>query len=874
MAELSTVSALYQYSPLPQDHSFSFRLVTLYPAYNISAPLLGDIHISSVSRTDPEALVWEEYETLSYAWGDNTSTAIIEFPDKSYLPIGGNLESFLRHRRQREQCVVLWVDAICINQQDDVEKSLQVQAMGLIYSLSARLSIWLGAPSADSTLAMNALLEISHDNPFSKLRVPLEESAAIESLLRRPWWSRAWVIQEVALGGLGPKHSQITLRCGSECIKWVQLILACSRMHANALRMRQSYPTVENVLNLDTLPSRWSDEVLGTSESYACRLLKQLSEHRNCLASDPRDKIYALLGLWMDAMEALLVDTLRKQGQTDTSYRAVPTVDYRRCVEDVYVDFATWIIYETQSLDLLNYCQANLLNAPVAGTPPTWVPDWSQVVVQARLPCAKEIERGPIPWWTLPVHEGVEDGRRIIYPRESQASYRKRAEEVLLPAKPTLHFVPEWFVDKLDPDGKQGLEALLKELQSERKLLFLSHDQSDRALGDEEEDIWATLGRTQAHNEKDLQKQVLSHYSQSSSLLRTQYRACADTICKVRVTGKSLQVEGMLVDTIREVFDPFPEEIKSDWTNSTLLMVRIGKCKQAVIHKSMERCPYLDEHSRLVAFWRTLFAGQQARDETNIASWLPLVPQDWRWEAPSPTILESGRLECAELQKFILAFSEHFASKISADNTIKLDSFDQDLAKDDILLEAGWSSSDRLQYARTFEVLGKEWVDQPYDLYHRPFHLPHVVPDPFWESRCLHDDVAKQASIHLRHQTLLESWNGETRELRRDARRFIGEQIRQQPARVPPYTDDTELVKYALGRRFFVSEEGYFGIAPPNAREGDQVALFHGGETPFILREMDTTFQVVGQSYVHGFMEGEAFSTRQVGSEVRNIILT
>jgi hypothetical protein len=60
--------------------------------------------------------------------------------------------------------------------------------------------------------------------------------------------------------------------------------------------------------------------------------------------------------------------------------------------------------------------------------------------------------------------------------------------------------------------------------------------------------------------------------------------------------------------------------------------------------------------------------------------------------------------------------------------------------------------------------------------------------------------------------------NATTREMRRDTRRFLREQIKQRPAREPPCTDDSKLVDYALGRRSFVSEKGFCGIAPPNAR--------------------------------------------------------
>jgi hypothetical protein len=867
--EVSTTPNLYQYSSIPQDGYLNFRVFTLYPAHEFSAAIRGELHLSSPSCRGLENYVWEQFEALSYAWGDDTPTEVIEFLDKSYLPIATNLESFLRYRRKREEPVALWVDAICINQQDLEEKSKQVQVMGQIYLLSSRLCIWLGCPSDDSSLAMSALREISNDSPFSKLSISQEASAAIECLMNHSWWSRAWIIQEIALGGLGRKYNAMTLRCGFEDMKWCHLVLACSRIYVNTINMHQSFPAVGNALKKDALPSRCKNEFWGSGESYAYRLLRQLSEHRDCLASDGRDKIYALLGLWVP------VDAVSAGSQIARSQRAAPTVNYSRSVEDVYVNFATWIISETQSLDLLHHCQPYILDSPIAEPLPTWVPDWSRALPQARLPCTKARELGSIPWWSFPIPVGAENERRFSYRMQDQSFYKKCAEEVLRPIKSTLHYVPEWFVDSIDPDGKDDIQALFKELQGRLDFFFVFPDECDRALGNDTEDMWTSIKRTQDHNERQLQKQVLSQYFESSSLLRAHYRASADTTCKPGVTGRKMHIEGILFDTVREIFDPFPEDIKRDWKESTLLMVQIGKCKQTAMNEAIEKSPFLNETSRLTAFWRTLFAGQQASDETDIASWLPLVPQGgWEWKTPSLTVLQSARLEMAEIRTFIDAYFEQVASETPSKHTFEHAGFDEHLTKDDSLLDVRWNSSDRLEYACIFGELGEEWLKQPYDLYHRPFNLPYVVPDPFWESRCLHDEAALKASMQSRHRSTIESINGESHELRSDIRRFLREKIRQRPAREPPTTNDASLIQYALGRRFFISEEGNFGLAPPNARKGDHIAVFYGAETPFILRKGGSTYQVVGESYVHGLMNGEAINSWRLGTkEVRNIVL-
>jgi len=861
-------STPYQYLPLPQSPILNYRTFTLNPASDLSDTIHGSLHNSSCQITDLEAPSFDEFEALSYAWGNVIPTSKIEFPNNSYLSIAANLESFLRYRRQPDQPVTLWIDAICINQDDVEERNSQVQAMGMIYFLASRLSIWLGPPSDDSALAMNALREFSYENPFAKLSSSLEQSAAIDYLLQRAWWFRAWVIQEVAFA-VGTKYQKTTVRCGFECMTWMQLVTSCSRMHVNALNMRQRLPGVQYVLSLDALASRGKDELWGASEPYPCRLLRHLSEYRDCLASDPRDKIYSLIGLWMDAFDA---GTKIGDRSNDKTHRPAPAVNYMHKVGEVYTEFASWILDTTQSLQLLHHCQPLFSStSEVKAALPTWVPDWSQALVQARLPSTMRTNGALIPWWSLPVR-GDDGGDRYLM--DDQMSRIIRAEEVLRPYRSSLHYIPEWVADSLDPDGTKGSEAMLKELQSRPDFLFFFPDESDRALGNEE-DVWTAVSRTQDHNERTLQKQVLSRCFQNSSLLRIQYRASGETACKARIKGKELHVNGILCDTVHEIFDVFPEEIGKDWTQSTRLMVQIGKCKHSVTKASIEKSPYISEQARLTAFWKTLFAGQQAKDETNIASWLPCTPHDWQWTAPVLTVLESGRLEYAEIQSMIKELTNHLAEMTSHDgNTLIHSASDEYLANNNTLLDARWTLSDRLQYQRAFEELGKQWTTQPYDLYHRPFNLPYAVPDPYWECRRTRDKVALKASIQTRHRTIIESLDAPDREYRRAARRFMADKIRQQPAREPQGIDDAILIKYALGRRLFVSKDGYLGLAPPDAQKGDRVAVLYGANVPFILRKTDSKFQVVGESYVHGLMDGEAVDMWRLGTkEVRNIVL-
>ena len=92
--------------------------------------------------------------------------------------------------------------------------------------------------------------------------------------------------------------------------------------------------------------------------------------------------------------------------------------------------------------------------------------------------------------------------------------------------------------------------------------------------------------------------------------------------------------------------------------------------------------------------------------------------------------------------------------------------------------------------------------------------------------------------------------------------------------------------RYALGRKFFVSKKGLFGLASPDAKQGDRIAVLFGNDVPFIFRKykgatVDNTsekaspgWEVVGETYVHGIMQGEVVSKWETGAvEASKIVL-
>ena len=73
------------------------------------------------------------------------------------------------------------------------------------------------------------------------------------------------------------------------------------------------------------------------------------------------------------------------------------------------------------------------------------------------------------------------------------------------------------------------------------------------------------------------------------------------------------------------------------------------------------------------------------------------------------------------------------------------------------------------------------------------------------------------------------------------------------------------------GRRLCITQEGYIGMAPFASRVGDIVCIFSGGSVPFVLLEQEENYMLVGESYVHGLMDGQVL--RRKGFESQDILL-
>lgn len=366
--ETIKAASIYQLVPLPRDSDqpLHIRVLTLFK---------GTFDEGLLVRLEPAQLRPEsppQFEALSYVWGspENPSQVTATTGKHVYtLSITRNLEVALRHLRYSDKDRVLWIDAVCIDQANLLERSHQVANMATVYELAERVVVWLGPEADDSSLAIDTLRHLGsrvavdwlsytlapaegvgpddlHWSDRSTFPYSERELSAIESLLKRTWFLRLWVVQEVRFA-----NEEAVVVCGYSTMRWRTLldVLLCFLLK-NSRRLAM----------LDDNQRHWFlDSYLDVQHPVLTPQMSQLFHQANFLkCSDDRDRVYALTPLTGLSLNALGI---------------VP--DYTAATSEVYRNFVLRYIEFHGNLDIITI----LADDKRAESTPSWVPSFSSL---------------------------------------------------------------------------------------------------------------------------------------------------------------------------------------------------------------------------------------------------------------------------------------------------------------------------------------------------------------------------------------------------------------------------------------------------------------------------------------------------------------
>ncbi|KAL2670666.1 hypothetical protein Neosp_014455 [[Neocosmospora] mangrovei] len=282
------------------------------------------------------------YEAVSYCWGgddgDYTKPEFIIIGGRLF-PITKNCAAVLRKIRKPKSKRLIWIDSLCINQNDVKERSVQVSQMGQIFSGAQKVHIFLGN-NVDDTTVSEAFDVLSSMQDLTEFGIKLRDRAeSVKALFTQTYFSRMWIIQEVLLAKSAELH------WGTATIPWQTL----GEDHLEKFKESGIESCIPAWMRIRATTNNFrNSETLGDF----------LFSAMGSVASNDRDKVYGIYGLLFDAEEEGL------------------TVDYGLSVKKVFTNMAIHLIRKHNALPGV-IRHVNLDAPPVDDEPlPSWVPDF------------------------------------------------------------------------------------------------------------------------------------------------------------------------------------------------------------------------------------------------------------------------------------------------------------------------------------------------------------------------------------------------------------------------------------------------------------------------------------------------------------------
>ena len=306
------------------------------------------------------------YDCLSYSWGYPVFSHRVHCNGLE-VPVIASLYEALRHLRLGDKPRYLWIDAFCINQFDNVEKSAQVRNMLLVYQKCETVRAWLGMPQGQDRIVASYLRKIYWGGmPTGSDKGKFHDSACAQryatvwsdmnGFFSAQWWSRTWIRQEFFASRV------LTFHIGPDTYDWNYIFSTEYWEYVARSLQRERTLEIEHVRNLDCLEAmrmsripmkRWMRD--GTLMDAPVRRLMDTGSWMEGLsagirfgASDMRDKVYGIVGMLEEQSKVLD----READITETVQREsfLTQVDYSKSVSTINRDIIKFLISRDRNL--------------------------------------------------------------------------------------------------------------------------------------------------------------------------------------------------------------------------------------------------------------------------------------------------------------------------------------------------------------------------------------------------------------------------------------------------------------------------------------------------------------------------------------------
>jgi hypothetical protein len=309
---------------------------------------------------------WPGYEAISYVWAqkprnpeikDHKAIITVVNPDEPNVRvkfvIGWNLNEALKFFRQSSCSRILWTDQICINQdKTNPERMAQVLKMKEIYEHATQIQVWLGpsmpeserpaeyfAPFEEKVLGDEDLLQ-----SYRSAQQRWED--LFDGFQNRPWWTRAWIIQEVM------SSADPVLNSGPDSLSFnlvLRLVKFALNKDLNLVTSNSKINVTSRFPSLEIVSMR--DRMRSVRKPH---LSEWLTTFHNQSATNPRDRIFAYLGLARHALPF------------------APQTTYTHRIEDVWAEGTKLALYMSNNLDFI--CLGRGMDWGVPGEDRDYIP--------------------------------------------------------------------------------------------------------------------------------------------------------------------------------------------------------------------------------------------------------------------------------------------------------------------------------------------------------------------------------------------------------------------------------------------------------------------------------------------------------------------